>query len=102
MNWLKNKLVVWLGLSEMRNDIEKVKQVVGAATTIGVDVNFGSPHMIIVFSKLNGGQIRHIDAQFDGLKELEEFVRVIKERYGARKMVYDMPNSIRMYGFDSF
>ena len=55
MNWLRKKLRCWLGIE---TDIEKLNVLYSNLTSIGIDVHFKSPHMILIFSRLKGGQIR--------------------------------------------
>ena len=102
MKWLGTKLRKWLGIELLLRDVATTHNMVinatsrlDVATTIGVDVHFKSPHIIIIFSKLNGGQIRHIDAQFNNIKDLQRLVKELEERYKPGQTVYDMPSSLR-------
>ena len=58
---VKKKLRSWLGIKDNLYEIEiaNLRTLYSNLTSIGVDVHFKSPSMIIVFSKLKGGQIRH-------------------------------------------
>jgi hypothetical protein len=46
--------------------------------------------MVILYSKLNGGQIRQIPVHFENLVELNRFVRELKERYQTKVGVWDV------------
>lgn len=100
MNWLKNKLRNWLGISKNEDIIMQLYQLHSDLTTIGVDVHFKTPHMIIIFSKLKGGQVRHIDAQFDSISELNHLTKQLKEKYRPKDIIYDLPMGMDRRIFD--
>lgn len=62
---------------------------------IGIDVHFKEPHMILIYSKLKGGQLKHIPVKLDSLVELNELVKHLKERYSTKKATWDIP-----YGYN--
>ena len=94
MNWLRKKLKKWLGIKTNEIDIERLDILYSDLTSIGVDVHFKKPHMILIFSKLNGGQIRHIDADFDNMQELNSLVKALKKRYKPKDIFYDLPHGM--------
>jgi len=105
MNWLRNKLRRWLGIthnlelircnekaiSELSGIVHATDQRTKDLVNIGVDVHFKEPHMILIYSKLNGGQLRHISVAIDNTKELQQMVQTLKERYGTRETTWDKP-----------
>lgn len=105
-SWLKSKIQHWLDISDMQisiqhlnrrsneavDDINKLDRRTTDLVSIGVDVHFKEPHMILIYSRLNGGQIREISARFDSLADLTRAVREIEERYGSRRSTtWDAP-----------
>lgn len=102
-NWLKMKLRRWLGVEhdkELATKIlnSQIKETARLAlrlddlVSIGVDVHFkGEPHMILIYSRINGGQLREIQASFDNIADLNKAVKEIAARYGARQVTVDMP-----------
>ena len=71
-------------------EIIKLKVLYSDLVSIGVDVHFKEPHMILIYSKINGGQLRHIEADFDNLKELNEFCRHLREKYKTKMQTNDL------------
>ena len=101
-NWLRKKLYNLLNMEDIHNhiyrhenEIKKLEKLTNDLVSIGVDVNFKEPHMILIYSRLNGGQIREIPAQFDNLRDLEEFVKELKERYRTKVETWDKPPTLR-------
>jgi len=106
---LRNKIRKWLGIERnlelirindeaVRHNMEIVRQhnkLLADLVHIGVDVHFKKPHMILVYSKLNGGQIRYIDVDFDNMEELNSFVTTLKKRYNTNKETWDTPPHMR-------
>ena len=95
INRLSLKLRAWLGIERNTEIIYKHDKLLDDLVHIGVDVHFKEPHMILVFSKLNGGQIRHIKADFKDLRELRLFVQEMKERYKTKHTTWDLPPAMR-------
>lgn len=95
--WLRNKLRQWLGIERNSEVIYKQDKLLNDLVHIGVDVHFKKPHMILIFSKLNGGQIRHIDADFKDIHELRQFVQEMKERYKTTHTTWDLPPQLRHF-----
>lgn len=98
MNWIKRKIKKWLGIYEiektqrlLHNDIKEIKETISDLVSIGVDVHFKSPHMILIYSKLNGGQLKHIEADFQSIRELKELVSELRHRYKTKMMTIDKP-----------
>ena len=92
-------LYCWLNIDYIAKSVrtnEKIVCAVDARTRdlvhIGVDVHFKSPHMILIYSKLKGGQLRHIDVDLKDMNHLHTAVREIKQRYGTRKEIWDTPH----------
>jgi hypothetical protein len=106
MNWLKRKIRSWLGveddvirLSLLCRDLiashARLSQLHKDLVSIGVDVHFKTPSMILIYSHLQGGQIRHIDANFESMVELNEFVKCLKEQFMTKAVMWDAPGVIR-------
>ena len=95
MKWLRSKIRKWLGIRFNANEIDKLNQLYTDLTNIGIDAHFKSPHMILIFSQINGGQIRHIEADFQTLSELNDLARRLKEQFRPRQMFYDLPMEAR-------
>lgn len=74
-NWLKNKLRCWLEIDRLEYSIDKIAQQLGEATATALDVHYKSNSIIIVASRLQGGNVRIVDADFDNLKHLREWVK---------------------------
>ena len=91
MNWVRGKIARWLGIDKQRMDIDTLLNEYNNLVSIGVDVHFKSPHMILVYSDLGGGQLRHIEASFDNLKELTEFVNSLRLRFKTNRVIFDSP-----------
>ena len=84
MRWIKKKLQDWLGITEI---------IEGPVVGMGVDVSctMREPHMIMVFTKLNGGSVRFIPVNVGSSRELEDMVKSLKVQYGIREVHYDAP-----------
>lgn len=102
MKWLKNKLRHWLGIESIEKSYNKhdnqlfdLNERLSSAMSIGVDVHFKKPHMIIIFSSLKGGQIRHIDTYFNNIKDLELLVKELKLKYKPRNVFWDTPQMFK-------
>ena len=96
--WLQRKLLSFLGLYQLRGRVKELERLNKDLVNIGVDVHFKEPHMILIYTKLGGGQIRHVEASFKSLRELNEFVRELRERYHTNAVTYDLPRGMRRYG----
>ena len=81
----------WLGINKVEIEVNKLNRLYTDLTSIGIDVHFKEPHMILIYSHLNGGQIRHIDADFDNISDLNSFVRELKDRFKVTHTIYDRP-----------
>jgi hypothetical protein len=91
MEWLKNKLRDWLGIYNNDCKIRRLNNLYKDLVSIGVDVHFKSPHMILIYSRLKGGQIFEIDAHFDNNKDLMDFVKELKYRFNTSYIHTDIP-----------
>jgi hypothetical protein len=87
-NWLKKRLRAWLGIDSLESEIKDL-------VNIGVDVHFTHPHMILIYSRLKGGQLRHIDAQFNNIAELNAFVTELRRKFNTRITTWDAPPNLR-------
>jgi hypothetical protein len=82
---------------QTRQRVDRLDKLCSDLVNIGVDVNFKSPHMILIYTKLGGGQIHHIDADFKDLGALREFVGSLKARFHTDKATYDLPAGMSRY-----
>ena len=95
---IRRKWRKWSGLEEekaarrvLQTRIIDLERLYSDLVSIGVDVHFKEPHMILIYSKINGGQLRHIEASFGNLKELNEFCRSLREKYKTKMQTNDLP-----------
>lgn len=88
---VKSRLRRWLGIERHEDRLDDLNQLYSDLVSIGVDVHFKEPHMILIYSRLKGGQLRHIDANFESLAELNDFVKWLKEKYKTEKTTWDVP-----------
>lgn len=119
LNFVQKKLQNWLGITKLNSQtqsldkritdtrqhledtckrlsaLEKFTEDLHDLAHVGVDVHFKSPHMILVYTKLNGGQIHHIDAEFKTIKELRDFIQSLKARFRTELGTTDWPRSMR-------
>ena len=100
--WIQQKIKEWLGITWLEYEYENcrdrlmyMENLYKNLVTIGIDVHFKSQSMIILFSKLQGGQIRHIDANFENLINLNNFAKELEERFNTRKTIWDAPLAMR-------
>ena len=89
MKWLRNKLRKWLGIEENCRLIQENSETIKNLVSIGVDVHFKEPHMILIYSKLRGGQIRHIPVRLDNIRDLQNLVQELKNRYKTNVETWD-------------
>lgn len=113
--WIKKIIQHWLDISDMQisiqhlnrrsneavDDINKLDRRTTDLVSIGVDVHFKEPHMILIYSRLNGGQIREISADFRDMRELQQFVEELKNRFNTRMVTVDRPMGMnkRFFGW---
>lgn len=99
MEWLKRKLRKWIGLDgdveSLKANMKSLENTMQDLVSIGVDVHFKEPHMILIYSRLNGGQLRHIDADFKDIRDLDEFVRALRDRFKTSRETWDVPRAAR-------
>lgn len=97
MDWLKRKLRKWLGLDgdveRLKVDLRSLESTIQDLVSIGVDVHFTEPHMILIYSRLKGGQLRHIDADFKDIKDLDRFVHELRDRFKTSRETWDVPRA---------
>ena len=96
---IKKQIQEWLGITKNTSDIIKLIKHTDNLVCIGVDVHFKSPHMILVYSQLNGGQLRHIEANFESLIELNDLVKELSYRYHTNKVIRDAPDYVKKNWF---
>jgi hypothetical protein len=106
--WLKKQLglpVYWENILRLREEISPLKSEVRDLkrkmeemdtltkdlVNIGVDVHFNEPHMILIYSRLHGGQLRHVEANFKDMRDLNDFCRRLSEQYKTSRLTADMP-----------
>lgn len=101
MNWIKNKLRKWLGVESQESHIRRLEVLTRDLVSIGVDIHFKEPHMILIYSRLNGGQIREIRADFRDMRELQQFVEGLKVRFNTSSVTVDRPMGMdkRFFGW---
>lgn len=99
--FLKRKWREWSGLAEeeearriLQTRVIQLERLYSNLVSIGVDVHFKEPHMILIYSKLNGGQLRHIEVDFKNMQELDIFTKHLREKYRTQIETRDLP-----YGF---
>ena len=101
MEWLRRIIRQWVlqGLDiSVDINVRKLAQLEALyadLVSIGIDVHFKEPHMILIYSKINGGQLRHVEADFQDLRELDAFVEELKEKYQTKATTWDMPSYMR-------
>jgi hypothetical protein len=93
--WLRTKLRSWLGINSLDAKTERLFALNKDLVSIGVDVHFKTPHMILIYSNINGGQLRHIDANFDNMKDLSTFVHGLKKRFNTDVETWDVAPHLR-------
>jgi hypothetical protein len=79
-------------ISLLKRKVESLERFYQDVVHIGVDVHFRSPHMILVYTRLGGGQIREIDADFADLRELNQFCQCLKESFRTKQSICDLPH----------
>lgn len=101
VKWLKRKLREWLGVDQdvltLKTHIDNLYELNKDLVSIDVDVHFKNPHMILIYTRLNGGQLRHVEADFKDIKELTNFVRDLKRRFHTTRGIYDSPPHLKQY-----
>lgn len=95
MGYIKNKIRRWLRLDKIELEIRRLDKLNADLVNIGVDVHFKHPHMVLVYSRLNGGQLRHIDINFSNLNDLEFFVKETKRKYNTEVETWDLPHGVK-------
>ena len=82
---LKRLVRRWLGLGEY---------------IIGVDMCQRDQSCVIIASRLNNGAVRIIDCRFESIREMEDLVRVLQQKYGvsSRDTFVDMPMGFQRLG----
>jgi hypothetical protein len=91
---LKRLLRRWLGIDQNSEDINGLNNLYRNLASIGVDVHFKEPHMILVYSRLNGGQLRHISAEFASLQDLNAFVKRLESEFRTTRTTWDLPRGM--------
>jgi len=86
---LKRWLQRWLGMDKLAAENARLLALYKDLVSIGIDVHFKEPAMILVYSRLNGGQIKEIRADFKNLKELDRFVKQLKHQFNTTNTTWD-------------
>ena len=86
---IKKPIKKWLGIDKLEKGM-----------FMGVDVGYRTSSTVIITSHVAGGQIRIIDLRKNlTINELNELVKVLREKYKISKEVWDDPYRIRhQYG----
>jgi hypothetical protein len=104
-NWLRKVIRKWLGVEKIQTELRinerqicsvqrgiiRLNDLTKNLVTMGVDVHFTTPSMILVYSRIKGGQIREIRADFETMRDLADFVEEMKQRFNTDKVVIDTP-----------
>jgi hypothetical protein len=92
MKKIRNMLRKWLGIEENSTAIQINKNTIKDLVSIGVDVHFKEPHMVLIYSKLKGGQIKHIPVGFENIQDLENLIDMLRCKYKTDSVVLDVPH----------
>ena len=82
-------------IKKLESSTDNLDNFVKDIVSIGVDVHFKEPHMILIYTRLAGGQIRHIEAYFKDVRELNDLVKQLCDRYKTQQVIFDIPAGIR-------
>lgn len=81
----------WLRARMLRAlDLDRIVAAVDAAAEIGVDAG-PTGSTVVVLTRLHGGRVEILSTHFEDLRELEGFVAEVRARFGAHRIVRDMP-----------
>lgn len=98
MEWIKRRLRKFLGVDQVESRIDEMEVLYENLVSIGVDVRFnGEQSMILIYSRLKGGQIREIPVRFNNLIELNDLVCRLKREYKTSSETWDVPHRIRSF-----
>jgi hypothetical protein len=95
--WIRKKLRTWLGVEHNERKNNSNEAAIRDIVSIGVDVHFKSPHMILVYSRVGGGQIREIPFKCDNMKELNGVVQELKQRFRTDFDTWDLPHGMHRF-----
>ena len=108
-NKIRCKLIGWLGVDDLVSKYYPLSRRVLAQeiltknlVNIGVDVHFKEPHMILIYTRLNGGMIKEIPAHFDNMKQLQEVVGMLKAKFNTDIVSVDAPSGFNTDYFGRF
>jgi hypothetical protein len=85
---------------KLKTRIESLEEFVQDVMQIGVDVHFKSPHMILIYTRLGGGQIREIEAYFEDLADLNRFCSSLKKSFRTNQITFDLPQGMPIQFFE--
>lgn len=98
--WLRIKLRKWLGIEQNTANIDylcseyyRIEQVLAHATLTAVDAHYKSNSTIVIASTLKGGNVQIIDAHFESLAQLHDWVKHAVPRHS--RIIEDMPRPFR-------
>lgn len=81
-NWFRQKLRHWLGINSqsidiagLSNDVSRIEKISRDATITAADVHMKHETFIIVASRLNGGYVKIIPMDFDGINNLRGWIK---------------------------
>ena len=87
MNWLRNKIDNWLGLTSMRcelnqtsNTLKRMEQTWEYATTEIQDVSIRGNTRIVIASNLGQGYCRTYELKMGDVRELMDFCEMLRHR----------------------
>ena len=89
--WLRMRLRSWLGVEANQSELRALRELHKDLVSIGVDVHFKEQSMILVYTHLGGGQIRHIPGRFDNLSDLRMFVERLRSQFRTDVLTVDAP-----------
>ena len=75
--------------------INRLEELYKDLVSIGVDIHFKEPTMILIYSELNGGYIKHIPVKFESMVELHKFIQELKYRFNTDRVFVDPPAGFR-------
>jgi hypothetical protein len=101
LNWIHKKIQNLLGITELQQQIltqmqyiRRLEVLTRNLVSIGVDVQFKrDPSMILIYSRLNGGQIYEVRANFKDMRELKDFVEQLNIG-SIRTKCYTIPHHL--------
>lgn len=91
MEWIRKKLLKFLGVPEIAHRLSVVEDRIGALSQPGIDLDFKEQTQVYIVSKIDGGQIRHIPAHFDNRRDLDAFAQEIRQKFQKKPVIRKTP-----------